>query len=619
MEFLKKSLIANLFKVKDVEGYENLQKRISNKKEFLEKILSCFNNLDNSLKDISKKILNIKSTLKNIPLSPEEKDIHVTSDSILSKIYKTFEENKNFVDKLIRNLSSHISKLGKEESYYEELKTINRNLQDEKEKLNKNKETYHKVAKDVENKIKKRNYKNTNQIYGNEYLFYELEEITNNAKRALKNYRQSIESTNEQKIKFNEKQNEIFNYLPGLSNEDGVFFFNLVKLYLQSLEDESKFINNYINEIKNTKSLGTNNQLNELIEKTEKNKIYEKNVSLVQYQTELDSTKCQDDKEFELFANSVNIINNYIDKDIFPNYNYDKELNNYKISSIIKKLFKEKGEIDSKLSDDFLNLLNDSNVHKSAFIILSKLRANSNFLRTKYLIELLGKGFNILLDYAGKNKLYDNINNCIILSQTYYHEDDDKNKIYIYEYFNKNNILQNTKFWRDYIDDMIKKELRKFEDSFPYVNFDIEKNLKITEKIRNKLDEIIFSQLLTYSNNMKDFNIDKRVRLKIIDEFIEKYNYVSENNINIIYEMISQGEDNIEKLRKEYNSSLETELNGESKANNIDNNKEDDKKENKEIEKKEQDKNIEENSKKEENDNKKDNNENESNINNEEK
>ena len=614
MEFFK-----NLFKVKDIEGYEDLQKRITNKKEYLEKLLSCFNNLNNSLKDISKKILNIKSTLKNIPLSPEEKDIHVTSELILGKIYKTFEENKNFVDKLITNISNHISKLEKEVSHYEELKTINKNLQDEKEKLNKNEVTYHKVAKDVENKIKKKNYKNTNKIYGNEYLFLELEEITNNAKRALKNYRQSIQSTNEQKIKFNEKQSEMFNFLPELSKEDGEFFINLVNLYLQNLEGENKFIHNYINEIKNTKSLGANNQLNELIEKTEKNKIYEKNVSLVQYQTELDSTKCQDDKEFELFANSVNIINNYIDKDIFPNYNYDKELNNYKISSIITKLFKEKGEIDSKLSNDFLNLLNDSNVHKSAFIVLSKLRTNSNFLKTKNLIELLGKGFNILLDHAGKNKLYDNIKNCIILSQTYYYEDDNKNKIYIYEYFNKNNILQNTKFWRDYIDDMIKKEFRKFENTFPNVNFDIEKNLKITEKIKNKLDEIIFSQLLTYSSNMKDFNIDKRVILKIIDEFIEKYNYVSENNINVIYEMISQGEDNIDKLRKEYSSSLENELNDGTKTNNIDNIKEDDKKENKEIEKKEQDKNIEENIKKEENDNKKENNGNENNINNEEK
>ena len=63
---------------------------------------------------------------------------------------------------------------------------------------------------------------------------------------------------------------------------------------------------------------------------------------------------------------------------------------------------------------------------------------------------------------------------------------------------------------------------------------------------------------------MKNFEIDKRVIIKIIDEFIDKYKNVSDINKKTIYEMILQGKegeegnmDDLEKLRKEYDPSLE--------------------------------------------------------------
>ena len=68
---------------------------------------------------------------------------------------------------------------------------------------------------------------------------------------------------------------------------------------------------------------------------------------------------------------------------------------------------------------------------------------------------------------------------------------------------------------------------------------------------------------------MKDFEFDKRVILKIIEEFIEKYNYLSKNNQDSIYAIITQGEEDIEKLRNEYNPSLEDELICEENTNNI--------------------------------------------------
>ena len=69
--FLKKMNLKKLFKKKDVEGYETLQKRVENKKEFLEKILECFNNFHDYLNNFSEKIKNLNSTLNHITFSPE--------------------------------------------------------------------------------------------------------------------------------------------------------------------------------------------------------------------------------------------------------------------------------------------------------------------------------------------------------------------------------------------------------------------------------------------------------------------------------------------------------------------------------------------------------------------
>ena len=584
-DYIKRKSFKILFKKKDVEGYETLQKRIANKKQFLLKIFEFFNNLNHCLKDFIEKTFNTNSTLNHITFSSEEKNIYDTVNSIYRKIYNSFEEKTLLLVKLIEYISSHISKLDKEVSFYQELKKINKDLQEEKEKLKKIKETYHKVGKEAEDKIKKKNITNINQIYENNILMKNIEEIASTPKKAFNNYKHSIIKTNEIINRYNEKQGKILTYLPELAGEDGVFLFRLIKIYLKSLEDESKYINKNINEIKNSKSLGINNELKELIEKTENNNLYEEKVNFIQYETEINFNKCQNNKEFELYSNCVNIINIFIDKDIFPNYNYDIEFNNYKICSIINKLFKEKGEIDSKLSDEFLNLINNPSVHKSALITLNKIRTNCNYKHSKYLIDLLGEGFFILLNYAGVNKLYNNIRNIIILSQTYFYEDDNKNKIYIAEYIKNNQILKNTKIWRKFMDEMIKNELIKFKNNC---------HLNNIEKVNNKLNEIIFSQLLTFMNNLIEFNIDKRVILKILDEFIEKYNYISEQNSKTLYNIITKDKDNLENLRKEYDSSLESELIDDININNINNNnnKEEDEKENNEIKNEENDFNI---------------------------
>ena len=107
---------------------------------------------------------------------------------------------------------------------------------------------------------------------------------------------------------------------------------------------------------------------------------------------------------------------------------------------------------------------------------------------------------------------------------------------------------------------MLKLEFDRFKVNHAYPDYDIEKGENIPDRIKRKLDEIVFSQLLSFITNLNDFEIDKRVILKIVDEFIQKYKYLSESNIESVYQIISKEKDDLEKLRKEYDASLESEI-----------------------------------------------------------
>ena len=600
--FFKLSFINNLFKIKEVEGLENLQKRITDKKEYLENIISYFKSLENSIKEVPEKIKNANKNLSNIICQPEEENIHNSIQLIGKNTYIDFKENLILITQIIKHFLEHKDMLNKELSIYDEFKKINRDLQDEKEKLVKNKEEYHKLGKKVEKDLKKyiKNIKDSKDIYINDLLINDISMIVEKAKESYEHYQSSLNKTNELIKKYNSKQLTLFNYFPELSSLEGVFFFRLMKIYLQSLERQNENLTKNINGIKNNEPKETKTKLMELIEIAENKKKEEKIQYFIHHQSELDFHKCENITEFELNSNTINIIKNFISNDLFPHFVYDTELKNYKTCKLIKELFKELGEIDPKNAENLLNYVKDPAVYRGLFIVLSQLRTNSRFAKNKNLIELLGKAFNTIAEMSVKKKLYDHIKNCIIISQTYYYEDENKNKIYIFEYIKNCKFIKNSHFWRDFIQDMIKKEFSRFEKVFPEANFNIEKNINITEKIKPKLNEVVFSQILTYANNMKDFEMDKRIILKIIDEFIEKYNYLSKNNIDNIYLMITEGKDDIEKLRKEYDPSLEDELidyekiNNEKKLNE-DINKEKDRKENNAEEIKPKENNINEN------------------------
>ena len=601
--FLKMSVLSNLFNLqtKDVEGYEELQKRISEKKDYLDKTLTNFNGFNKNLKECFNKAISFQKNLQKIKYVQEEKELHDISLLVAQKISKNLEENYNILNIFINSFGSYLPKLNKEISLYEEFKKINKDLKEEKEKLKKNKDEYHKLGQEAETKMKQfaeKNIQNIAQIGESQILQIQIETIAILPRNSLSNYRDSVKKSNQIIDKYNLKQTEIFKLLPDIRKEGGEICINLKNAFLQYLESENQSLNTIKGEISNMK-FQDNNKMKELIDEAEDNKKDEKEINLIQYQTNLDLIKCKNTNEFELRCNTIFLINNFINKSIFPSFNFEQDKKKYHLTEIKRQLFDEKGEIDSKLSENFISSISDPSVHEFFFSLLSQFRTNNRFERSKYLIELLGKGFNILLENAEKNKLYDHVKHSIILAQTYYYTDENKNKIYIIDYIKNHKWIKNASFWRLFIDDQIKKEFLRFEKVFPDANFSVEKNINLTKKVKEKLNEVVFSQLLTFLSNMGDFELDKRIILKIADECIEKYNYLSKNNIDSVYELITEGKLDLEKLRKEYSPSLEEELiknnNNENeekpKENNESVEKEDKKEEvKKEEEKKEEDK-----------------------------
>ena len=580
-----------------VDFYDSLQEMIASKKDYCNSIMNYLYNLTNCLSDFQIRIKNISLNLENIEVSPEEKNIHNLIESINKEILAKFEESNKTLNEIYSLFEKYETNMKQEIKIYKEYKDTFNELSKKKKKLEQSKQIYHNTGKQMEYKViqfVKNNYLILDQINQNEFLMEELDQITYPPHISYEAYEKDLNVTNNLIEIYIQKQNKFFNFLPEIIAKDDVFYFNLVNTYVNLLENEEKKLGDEINKLKDNKNFEkkeNKSELKKLVENYEKNKIEENKIKFEQYPTKIELNDCKNKKEFEIYFESINIIKKYVDRKIFPDYNYDIELKNFKMNELIKDLFSNKREeINQSIKDTFLDLLEEPSVYHTFFVILSKLRSNGSFSQPKSLIDLLGQGFEIILSKSKKNKLYDNVKNCIILSQTYYYEDDKKEKIYIFESIKNNKWLKTPKFWRNFILYLTEKDLGRF---------DLKK-----EKDFQKLGEVVFSNLLTFASNMKNFEIDKRIIVKIMDEFLEKYNYMSENNKKLIYEMIIQekegevinNEEELEKLRKEYDISLEKNNNDETDKEIKEENKEEIEEKNKEeIEEENKKENKEEN------------------------
>ena len=548
---------------KDVEWFQTLQQRIDEKYKFFDTVCQNMREFNKILKTFSDKLENQSKNFDNISHTLEDQYLYDTYKLIHIKIIENIKAENTYADENLKMLEIHLNKYKAERHIYSELKNIRKNLEEEKEELKTNKTGYHKSGNEMEKKVQafvESNLNIMNNLPPN--LKTQLNGLVKNPKKLLKKYKESIQKVNDLSISFNKKQNELFTLLPFFGNEDNKFFSLLTNTFLTAIQKNSEFLELTKKNLSIIQKNEKKDDLNNFINESLNNKSEEKKVELIQYQSGLEFNKCKDKNEFDKEAKVVETINKTMEDKIFPNYDYEADLKTFQEAKLIKKLFEMK-EIDENSGKELLDSLDDKMNHKAMFIVLSQLRTNSTFHRPKTFIQVFGKAFNKMINMANKNEIYDYVKNCIILSQTYFYdegEDKEKKKKYLFEEIKSNKILNNSHFWRGFIDSMLKLEFDRFKVNHAYPDYDIEKGENIPDRIKRKLDEIVFSQLLSFITNLNDFEIDKRVILKIADEFIQKYKYLSESNIESVYQIISQEKDDLEKLRKEYDASLESEI-----------------------------------------------------------
>ena len=464
----------------------------------------------------------------------------------------TLNNHKDIFESIHQKISSILNNYEKEKLLYSYFKEYLPKYNSDKEKYLKLKEKYHKSALQSEKallKFNKENIQKNKEVAIPKKLFKDT--LDN-----LKKYQISLENANNKRKNSIELQRKLIKYYVSINKAE-------LKIYYQILDDFLKIerkksieyfytpeVNNIIT-INNQRNI--NHQLFEKLSEFKGNEKPDKEFQFEQYKSNIDFDKCKENEEFKINVETVKMIKSKLDN-AFNDFTVEKEENKKNMRELLEKLFNSKEEITDIDKNTFINYLDDNATHHLFLVVLSKLRINNDFKKDKKIIELLSESISKILENAEIYSDFGSAKNCLILSQTFYYEEEGK-KIYIFEYIKNNRWLNSVDFWRTFIMKMIAEEIKKFSELHykdeNYINLD-QKNENLPEKMNKRISDILFSQLITYITNMNEFNIEKKYIVQIVDEFTEKYNYLSKEQTQGILSTVSPDKEEIEKLRTEY-------------------------------------------------------------------
>ena len=510
-------------------------------------------------------------------------------NNIKNKNHEIIEEKGSTIDLLVNNfketLKKHVTEFKECSEHIKTsivvpfIQTIDEKISTEKEmyiQYNKSKNIYNncknnleKAKKEFENSAKMCENNILNLVQLKSLSFNSSEDITKseermktsiaNTKNLENKYYKYLEDANKARENEKAKQEEILKHYQLIHTDFYLkinciisYFIPMVKkmyssifLSLDALEDRCKKIK-------------IAQDIDDFIEKNKSDLKPDEPILFVPYYPEasLEAKRSSgnDKKDIDNLDNNYNVIltlyQNF--RDIRKDINMEEEKKKYRLRFLCTKIFKigpgmefkkeEKKELISMLKEPF---------YKSYFLLtLSKQRTKGRFQRSETLINDLSEILHYILDESEKINDYESAKNCLILSQTFYHEKPNpKNKkemkkIYLLEYIKYYKWLKSIDFWKGIIDFMTQNEISKTEK--------INKKNKINESqtdFKNRLSNIGFSQVLSYTNNMKEFKINKEDIIKVVDYFVKKYE-IDPTMAEAIYENIKNGkkpEEDVEK------------------------------------------------------------------------
>ena len=553
--------------------YEPLHKRYKRKYEYFDNCIDIFSRILSSLKDYQKVINNLIS--KNYILFPEQDFTQSNAINFLKKILE-FEFSQIGLDiELLKKTMIDQFRKQKEESRIQEkeahaqfLKILSK-YNDSKVTMEKQKNKYHNSAKLAEQSLrtsktmKIRNVNNSPEVQLTiQKLEDKAKELLVEAKKNLDKYSISVKDANKNREESIEKQTNILKLYKELETKDGQLVNNIMNDYYKRLREENEAKKTLLDEMEEIiKAIDIKKDKEGIVTKFKSEEKPDDLINLVQYEPPIDFEKASNPEEYKI-NHEIIVAMKTIIPDIMPNFDIEKENRKQEMRELSKKIF----AINVPFTDDekkkLMEYLEQKWSQRYFLIYLSRQRTNGRFARSQKLVNDLAEILTLILQTSEKEKDYEAARNCMILSQTYYYEEKDKEgnikKKYLLEFILSYKWLRTPEFWRGLIEKMISLETKKYMDCNPN-----EPNLydENNEKSKERLSNFCFSQLLPYSNNMREFFMDDRIIVRIIDEFTAKY-HVQKEIADSIYTVVSSNPEEIEKLRQEYNNNpnIENEL-----------------------------------------------------------
>jgi hypothetical protein len=536
--------------------YNKFIDNANKKNSILIQIYSLYSELYTLINSFVKKIND--QTDHIFPKEYQKKDdyFYCTIKLINKTLETTMKEDGNLLKDLLHNLKSLLNKTKIENQNLNiELKSTLIQIEEEKKKLEMHKKSFQisseKVESDVLQKLIEAHNKNEsfNEALKSNDLFKEL-------KINYINYNSSLEKVNKIIRVCNNIQKSVLNMYSDFNSKYFEFTNNILNFFYANQSIKENLISKNKKDIKEMTILNNNNVLNcnkikEIRENHHKNL-----VDLIQYenfQSKINFLNIQSNDEFNRCIYTIELFRKNLDANIYPNISIEKEKERNKEREKMFNLIKKgNNNISNEDKNELYTLLKKDDYYQKLFLsILNKVRIDGKFMKYKEFITMVADVFNIIIDTSEMKKDYDAVKHCIILSQTFYYEDDKKQKIYIIDLIKNSKWLHNTDFWRNYIDLLIIKEFIKYQNIHKEKDFNIFMKNNISDKSQDKIGELLFSQLMPSVNNMIELNVEKKIIARVCEEFINKYNYLNQNNIDILYSLISQDSEEINNLREE--------------------------------------------------------------------
>lgn len=534
-------------------------------KEVFDDYMQCINNYKVITNDYLKKLMMLQDKFK-YKLSGKEKDNTKYKNVNTNHIFSLTSPISKIIDKQIENLQMFIDGINGQ------IENNNKVIKEKEILSNKFQLMFEEARKDLLKKyreidklrdIYKMNMANTedmiNKYYNkkdnnNTITKDQMKNMISSTKKIEKDYKNLINSTKLYEETFDSLYLSSLENFKKLSSETSnqmkdsiidfiVLFKNNVKMQLSEIDmylpelsdlDEVKVIENIIisSYRKNNKLIHVKPEKYKLKIFQKKNEVEEGKEAEENLNTNL-MLNLEDGFEEMLLIKDEALIKTIKmmreNFELFEDNNLNLEIEEEKIKclQLTQKIFnlenpKSQNNFPTEEEIDQLDKLLDKHHNRVVFLQqLSEFRNKGKFEISQKTFDIFDKLFNTMINTVQRDNDFHAVKNAIIISQTYYIKGEKENdKIYLQKRIQNNEIFKSQKFWEEFLEFSINKEIVNCVSNDVKSGNILKENRRETE---DKMSNIAFSQIVPYTDNMKEFGLDKEIIKQVVFPRMEKY------------------------------------------------------------------------------------------------